>query len=119
MQRIDTGDTIHSLKMYMYVTNEYGKPSARWIDLFVDSFRFKILNGEFPKYNIRKSEFDSWWVEIKQDLADRNMSSLASFTGGYDWFKAVGTAVYALGTADKANYRKDRQAFINWLMGIN
>lgn len=119
MQRIDTGDTYHSLKYYMFVTNEYGKPSAGWIDLFVDSFRFKVLNDEFPKCDDKKVEFNSWWTEIKQDLADRNMSSLASYTGGYDWFKAVGTASASLDTAVKANYRKNRKAFTDWLTSIN
>lgn len=89
--KLTTGDTITNLKYYMFITNEYGKPSKNSIDLFIESFGTIILNGNFSRYmtEIIEVQLNHWWSEITLDLEERELKSLAKYNGGFDWFKHI------------------------------
>ena len=88
--KIEAGDLKQNLKWYMFITNEYGKPTDESIDLFITSFVNYLKNGTFS-LNDRQS-FDNWWAEIEKDLSDRDLYHLANCNGGYEWFKQIGAS---------------------------
>lgn len=78
LYKLSQGSTIENLKHFMYITNEYGKPSSEFIDSFIENFGKTILNGSFPiGDNAEPSDLraayknlDNLWKEIEQDCKD-------------------------------------------------
>lgn len=71
LYKLSQGNTLENLKHFIYITNEYGKPSSQFIDSFIDNFGKIILNDNFS-FNNRYSfnELDDLWKEIEQDCKD-------------------------------------------------
>lgn len=70
LYKISQGNTLENLKHFMYITNEYGKPSSEFIDSFIENFGRIILNGNFIFSRYSFTELDNLWKEIEQDCKD-------------------------------------------------
>ena len=53
---------VDNLKSFIYLTNEYGVPSASYLDDFVQNFGHDIVTGQF-----RYSKLDGFWETVKKD----------------------------------------------------
>lgn len=70
LYKISQGNTLENLKHFMYITNEYGRPSSEFIDSFIENFGRIILNGNFTFSRYSFTELDNLWKEIEQDCKD-------------------------------------------------
>ena len=78
LYKLNQGSTFDNLKHFMYITNEYGKPSSEFIDSFIENFGKTILINNFPiGDNAKPSDLraayknlDNLWTEIEQDCKD-------------------------------------------------
>ena len=68
--KLNQGSTFENLKHFIYLTNEYGVPSAEFVDDFIDQFGKIILNGNFTFSRYSFTELDDLWKEIEQDCKD-------------------------------------------------
>lgn len=53
---------VDTLKSFIYLTNEYGVPSASYINDFIQNFGHDIVTGQF-----RYSKLDGFWETVKTD----------------------------------------------------
>lgn len=79
LYKLSQGNTLENLKHFIYITNEYGKPSSEFIDSFIDNFGKIVLIGNFTLNNSYRfdvstgyayKELDILWKEIEQDCKD-------------------------------------------------
>lgn len=79
LYKLNQGSTFDNLKHFMYITNEYGKPSSEFIDSFIENFGKTILINNFPISEKDKNSnllanvyrtLDNLWKEIEQDCKD-------------------------------------------------
>ena len=79
LYKISQGNTLENLKHFIYITNEYGKPSSEFIDSFIENFGKTILINNFPISEREKNsesltkaynKLDNLWKEIEQDCKD-------------------------------------------------
>ena len=70
LYKLSQGNTLENLEHFMYITNEYGKPSLEFIDSFIENFGRIILNGNFIFSRYSFTELDNLWKEIEQDCKD-------------------------------------------------
>lgn len=81
--KITVGNAYEKLKMFMYLTNEYGKPSNISIDMFIDTFGKIIRNGNF--YTLDLIELDSLWDSIENDAKNHGTKALYQFGRHFYW----------------------------------
>lgn len=67
------GTTLENLKSFIYLTNEYGKPSQNFIDSFMENFGSEILNTEFNFNAPSLKSLDQFWSYVKQDCEKNNI----------------------------------------------
>ena len=79
LYKISQGSTIENLKHFMYITNEYGKPSSEFIDSFIDIFGSVILNDNFKFSRYSFNELDNLWKEIEQDCKDNQTTCACKY----------------------------------------
>lgn len=70
LYKLNQGSTFENIKHFIYLTNEYGVPSAEFVDDFIDQFGKIILNGNFTFSRYSFTELDDLWKEIEQDCKD-------------------------------------------------
>lgn len=79
LYKLNQGSTFENLKHFIYITNEYGKPSSEFIDSFIENFGKTILINNFPISGGEKNDkflenvyrsLDNLWTEIEQDCKD-------------------------------------------------
>lgn len=68
------GTTLENLKSFIYLTNEYGKPSQKYIDSFMENFGSEILNTEFNFNAASLKSLDQFWSYVKQDCEKNNIA---------------------------------------------
>ena len=85
-------NSLLQLKYFIYQTNEFGKPSIKNADLFIETFEKSIIKNDFLNNYIHKTKIENTWQLIMQDLKDRNKLYLANDTGGYEWYKDMTNA---------------------------
>ncbi len=80
LYKLSQGNTLENLKHFIYITNEYGKPSSEFIDSFIDNFGKIILNGNFSFSNRYSfNELDDLWKEIEQDCKDNQTDCIYNY----------------------------------------
>ena len=104
--KIKVGNYRNSLNCYIFITNEYGKPTDKTKELFINTFLGAIQNNNFNIYDYDENKLNNTWQEIKEDLKDRNKLEYAKYTGGYKFFKELSNEQY------KINSREDLENFI-------
>lgn len=67
LYKLSQGSTFENLKHFIYITNEYGVPSAEFVDAFVDQFGKVILTGNFTDERIPLNLLDILWNEVVED----------------------------------------------------
>lgn len=77
LYKIYQGSTFDNLKNFIYLTNEYGIPSSRFVDDFIDQFSTSIAEGTFIITKNQFNELEELWKEIK-DNSNKNEGSLGS-----------------------------------------
>lgn len=103
LYKLSQGSTLENLKHFMYITNEYGKPSSEFIDSFIENFGRIILNGNFPIGDkVEPSDLcaayknlDNLWAEIEQDCKD-NQTTCAYNYGSLFYYIIESKAVSIL-----------------------
>lgn len=103
LYKLSQGSTFENLKHFMYITNEYGKPSPEFIDSFIENFGKTILNNNFPiGDNAEPSDLraayknlDNLWTEIEQDCKD-NQTTCAYNYGSLFYYIIESKAVSIL-----------------------
>ena len=83
---INTGNTIQNIKYYIFITNEYGKPSHKYIDLFINTFGKTIYNDNFRIYENMRNMLNTIYEQVKSDLEYRGKQSLAVYNYGFDFY---------------------------------
>lgn len=84
--KLNTGNLIQNLKYYIFITNEYGKPSEENVDSFIETFGTTIYNDNFNVAIGLKSILDNLWEDIKSDLEARGLGHLANKNYGFDFY---------------------------------
>lgn len=101
--KLNQGSTFENLKHFMYITNEYGKPSSEFIDSFIENFGKTILINNFTiGDNAKPSDLraayknlDNLWTEIEQDCKD-NQTTCAYNYGSLFYYIIESKAVSIL-----------------------
>lgn len=73
LYKLSQGSTFENLKTFIYVTNEYGVPSAEFVDAFIDQFGKIVLNGNFTLTQIEIKQLDILWIDIVKDCKYNNV----------------------------------------------
>ena len=117
--KLSTEESLHKVKMYIFITNEYGKPTEGSIDLFIESFSDDLLlKKDFEIYDRVKNELNTWWSKVEQDLQDRQLQSLIKYTGGFEWFKRLTKESKKLTKEQEEQFKDDRDSFKEWIYSI-
>lgn len=89
LYKLSQGSTFENLKHFMYITNEYGVPSAEFIDGFIENFGEDILSGTFSFTDDQYDELDNLWEEIVADCKQHGTESSLNY--GSLFYRIVGT----------------------------
>lgn len=89
LYRLNQGSTFENLKHFIYLTNEYGVPSAEFMDAFIDQFGDDILNGMFSFTDEQYDELDNLWEFIVEDCKQNGTESSLNY--GSLFYRIVGT----------------------------
>lgn len=121
LYKISQGDTLENLKHFMYITNEYGKPSSEFIDSFIENFGKTILINNFPISEREKNSesltkaynrLDNLWKEIEQDCKD-NQTTCAYNYGSLFYYiigsKAIGILKETVGEQEWNSETEDNK----------
>lgn len=73
LYKLSQGSTFENLKHFIYLTNEYGVPSAEFIDAFIEQFGKIILNGNFTITQNQCKQLDELWTSIVEDCNSNNI----------------------------------------------
>lgn len=121
LYKLNQGSTFENLKHFMYITNEYGKPSSEFIDSFIENFGKTILINNFPISGGEKNDkflenvyrsLDNLWTEIEQDCKD-NQTTCAYNYGSLFYYiiesKAVSILKEAIGEQEWNTETEDKK----------
>lgn len=73
LYKLNQSSTFDNLKHFIYITNEYGVPSAEFIDAFIDQFGLVILNGNFTSAKIPIKSLELHWQGVKDECTQNNI----------------------------------------------
>ena len=73
LYKLNQGSTFENLKHFIYLTNEYGVPSAEFVDAFIEQFGKIILNGNFTLTQNQIKQLDELWDAIVKDCNSNNI----------------------------------------------
>ena len=95
---IQASTIYEKLKLFIFLTNEYGCPSNKRIDLFIKNFGAGIVNGHLSSHltYLNKLNCEDFWTSIKEDLKDRGLSTAAKKRGGWDFYKLLASVGQSL-----------------------
>jgi hypothetical protein len=87
--KIQQGTTFENLKTFIWLTNEYGVPSSKYLDFFIFNFGQIILNGNFTFNKYDYEQLD----ELKDAVIEECESNTVEYTSNYGklFYKIVGT----------------------------
>lgn len=121
LYKLNQGSTFDNLKHFMYITNEYGKPSSEFIDSFIENFGKTILNNNFPISEADKNSnllatvyrnLDNLWKEIEQDCKDNQTVCTCNYGSLFYYVlqsKAVGKLKEAVGEQEWNSETEDNK----------
>lgn len=73
LYKLSQGSTFDNLKHFIYITNEYGVPSAEFVDDFINQFGKVILNGNFIFSQTQVEQLDTLWSDIVKECTYNNI----------------------------------------------
>lgn len=118
--KLSQGSTFENLKHFMYLTNEYGVPSAEFIDAFIEQFGDDILSGKFTFEEHEWKQLDELWKDIVDDCKSNNVEYNKNY--GSLFYYVLGTIgvevlVRALGEPFINARQNDKLTYIKWFIG--
>lgn len=85
------GTTFENLKSFIYLTNEYGKPSQKYIDSFMENFGEEILGNKFKFTAQSLKEMNYFWQDLQQECTNNKISFTCNH--GSLFYYVIGTKV--------------------------
>lgn len=73
LYKLSQGSTFENIKHFIYITNEYGVPSAEFVDAFIDQFGKVILIGNFTIEEYHCKILDELWEFVAEDCKSNNV----------------------------------------------
>ena len=91
---ISQGDCLETLKHFIYLTNEYGLNSEKYLDSFINLFGTMLANGEFK---IGYRALNKFWEQVIEDCKQHNTK----------YNKNMGSLFYYILQVDAMEYIKE------------
>jgi hypothetical protein len=87
--KIQQGSTFENLKTFIWLTNEYGVSSSKYLDFFIFNFGQIILNGNFTFNKYDYEQLD----ELQDAVAEECESNTIEHTSNYGnlFYRIIGT----------------------------
>ena len=116
LYKLNQGSTFDNLKHFIYLTNEYGVPSAEFIDAFIEQFGDDVLSGRFTFEQHELNQLDELWQDIVEDCKRNNVEYNKNY-GSFFYYllgkfgvkvimRALGETFINASQQDKLNYMK-------------